>query len=138
MKNLTKTRARQKGQSTVELALALLVFLPMIFGTMEFARLVYSHTWVQYVSREATRWASVRSSSTPTPATSSSVQTFVRSLAVAAIDPNQVSVTTTFTPNNNSGSTVRVQVQYPVPIVVHWVIPQSAVNVAGVSQMVIM
>jgi Flp pilus assembly protein TadG len=126
----------RKGQSTVELAVALLVFLPMVLGTMEFGRLVYTHTWTNYVCREATRWASVRGSASGSPVNSTQVTSFVRGMAIA-INPNNVTVNTTWSPNNNPGSTVRVDVSYPTPGVFRWVFP-AARTVRGISQMVIM
>jgi hypothetical protein len=52
-------RRRQRGAAIVELALALPLFLLVVFGTMEMARMMYLWNTLQEVSRRAARAAAV-------------------------------------------------------------------------------
>lgn len=52
-------RDRSRGQSMVELALVLPLFLLMLFGLVDMGRLVYASTTMSQAAREAARVASV-------------------------------------------------------------------------------
>lgn len=70
MTALTKSRrsrrgsrpSRSSGQSLVEFALVLPIFLLMIFGIIDLGRFVYMNSTVSQAAREATRVASVEAS----------------------------------------------------------------------------
>ena len=55
-------RQRTRGQSLVEFALVLPVFLLLIFGIVDLGRFVYMNSTVSQAAREATRVASVEAS----------------------------------------------------------------------------
>jgi len=50
---------RQTGATTVEFALVMLMFLMMVFGIMDFARLLYTWNTANEVAREGARYAVV-------------------------------------------------------------------------------
>jgi Flp pilus assembly protein TadG len=53
-------RARQPGVATVEFALVALLFFTLLFGALEFGRMLYLYNTVQEVTRRAAREAVVR------------------------------------------------------------------------------
>ena len=50
---------RQSGSTTVEFALVMLLFLTIVFGIMDFARLLYMWNTANEVAREGARYAVV-------------------------------------------------------------------------------
>lgn len=101
---------------------------------MEFALAVYGYNFCNYAARDAARWASTRGANYPAPATSSTIQTYVKNEAIGL--SSQLSVTTTWTPNNQPGSLVQVTVTYHV-LPFTGGTTQSGFQVSGTSQMTI-
>ena len=101
----------------VEFALSwTLFFMITVIGVMDFGRAFWAYNLSAHASRAATRYAMVRGSNHPTPATAASIESYARSQAVM-LDQSNVSVTTTWLPDNNSGSIVQVRVTYDfVPV----------------------
>lgn len=89
----------RRGQSMVETALILPVFLLLIFGTIDIGRAVYTHTLLSHAVRDGCRVAVI--SSRPT---SQVIQTVVQAAVGANLPASNVTVAGTRT----SGSTVRV------------------------------
>jgi hypothetical protein len=116
----------------VESALSLLAFLFITFGTMEFAMAVQANNFCSWAARDAARWAAVRGSSAPVPATSTSITSYVKGLAVG-MDPNRFSVSTAFSPDNSAGSTVRVNVQYTV-VPLTWLLMKQNLTVGSTAE----
>ena len=108
-----KRKARQAGAVMVEGALCLMSFLMITLGTIEFSMAVQANNFCAWAARDAARWAAVRGATAATPATSTSVTSYVKNLSVG-LDRSKFTVTTTFSPDNNQGSVVRVNVQYVV------------------------
>ncbi|HVS46144.1 MAG TPA: TadE/TadG family type IV pilus assembly protein [Verrucomicrobiae bacterium] len=113
----------QRGSTTVEFAIVASVIFFLIFGIVDFGFAVYMTHLVTDVSRMGARYAMVRGStckSSGCPATSTSIQSYVRSMSPIA-DPTAMMVTTTWSPGYGCvtspyqapGCTVSVQVQYP-------------------------
>ena len=115
--------------------------MTMLLGIADFSRALYAYHFVSSAAREATRYAIVRGCNPPsipncpTPATSASIQTFVKNVPLG-IDASKVTATTTWTPNNKPGSVVQVQVQYPFNFFFPFV-SSSTLNIKSTSQMVI-
>ena len=110
-----RTRGRE-GNAIVESALCFLLFITIFLAIMECGMGVFTYNFVSYAAREGARYASTRGSlctSPCVPATASTIESVVRSQAVA-LDPSQLSVTTTWNPNNIPGNTVTVNVSYPI------------------------
>lgn len=131
-KTVSARRKRQRGAVMVESALSLLAFLLITFGTMEFAMAVQANNFCSWVARDAARWASVRGASATTPATSTSVASYVKNLAVG-MDTSRFTVTTTFSPDNSLGSSVRVKVQYVV-VPLTWFVMKQNLTVGSTAE----
>ena len=56
---LSSRGGRQRGSTIVEQAIILPLLLAMFFGIIDMGRALYSYSFVSYIAREATRWASV-------------------------------------------------------------------------------
>jgi Flp pilus assembly protein TadG len=121
------------GQAIVELALCVTLFFLLFFGVMDVAFKIYNYHFVDYAARAATRYAIVRGSSSPMPASATDIQAFVFALG---LDRKAVSVTTTWIPDNAPGSLVRVEVKYDLQSLVPFV-SSTTVALASSSQMVI-
>jgi Flp pilus assembly protein TadG len=128
-------RSRQKGSAMLELALSFMGFLMLTLGSMEFGWAIYAYNSCAYAAQSGARWASVNGSLSPSPATATSVTSFVQSQLVA-LNPSLMTVNTSWSPNNSPGSTVTVTVSYTVVPLVGLAI-QSSFNVSSTGQMVI-
>jgi Flp pilus assembly protein TadG len=101
----------QKGTVLVEAAISLLTFLLLLFGIIEGGIAVWTYNTIAFAARQGTRYAAVRGANNPSPATTSTVQTYVQSQAIG-LDTSKMTVTTTWTPNNTPGNYVKVVVNY--------------------------
>ncbi len=57
MKMKWKTGCRRKGQALVETALTFTIFMLLVFGVLDFARMFYVHLTMQHALRVAGRYA---------------------------------------------------------------------------------
>ena len=103
----------RKGNAIVESGLCFTALMFIFFAIIEFGLGVYTYNFVSYAAREGTRYAAARGAQSPSKATETSIETFVRNQGVA-LDPSRVAVATTWNPNNNPGNTVTVRVTYPI------------------------
>ncbi len=137
----------------VEMALASVILLTMLFGLMEICTAVYTYHFISEAAREGTRFAIVRGYSctgfTPAcPASQSDVQNYVENLGYPGINPQNMTVSTawsaypaggTCAPSascNNPGNQVEVTVNYQYPLSIPF-IPSSTLNMSSTSEMVI-
>lgn len=131
----TRRRQSQAGAAMLEGALVMLAFLLVIFGLMDFSRMVWSYTMISHGAREATRYAIVRGSSSGHTASVSQIQGIVTSRS-PGLDPSATTADVTFTPDQNPGSMVKVVVTYNFyPIAPY--IPVGPISLKSTSQMVI-
>ena len=119
----------------VESALTCILFLTLLFGVIEFGYAFYCYDQVSEAAKIGTRYAIVHGATSSTPADSSAVQSWILN-HVSGLDPNQVVVTTTWSPDNNPGSQVNVSVQYTFSFLEKFV-PAQTVALAAHSQGVI-
>lgn len=112
-----------KGQTLVEFALVLPVFLVLIFGIVEFGRIVWAYSTLAHSAREGMRYASIHGINSPSPVgpgsatytypeSDSTITGLVRARSVA-LDPTRLTVLSTW-PDGDSmrGSRVVIQAQY--------------------------
>ena len=97
----------------LEFALAFLVFFFVLYGTIEFGRIVASYNILSGAAREGVRYATVHGSASGSVATASDIENVVRSWAIG-LDTSSVVVTTTWTPGNAPGSQVKVKASYTI------------------------
>lgn len=148
------TRYRERGASMVEFAIAATALLLMMFGILEFGRVMYTYHTVSNAARLGSRWAIVRGSGCAVldhcNATSADIQTWVQS-QVPMVDSNTLSVSATWststdpsvdcsasdpTGNNGMGHLVCVTVSYPFNFAVPFV-SQTPLTLTSTSKMVI-
>jgi Flp pilus assembly protein TadG len=98
---------------TLEFTLSFLLFFTVVYGIMEFGRIVASYNILAGATREGARYAIVHGSASGSVASASDIQDVVRHWSIG-LEKSSVVVTTTWTPGNTPGSNVRVQAQYTV------------------------
>ena len=104
-------RKRQRGSALVESGLTMIVFLTVIFGLMDFGRMVWAYNLVSHAAREGTRYAMVHGRNSSHPATADGIRSVVKGQAVG-LDPASLLVNVSWIPDNKPGSAVKVAVQY--------------------------
>ena len=124
-----------RGQGITEFALIILGVLILIFSVMQGASAVAAYDFVTYAARDAARYAMVRGSTSPTPASTTDVTNFVLAEA-QGINPAALTVTTTWNPTNAPGNTVSVKVAYAFAPIAH-LASTVTLSLSSTSQMVI-
>ena len=135
----------ERGSALVEFAIASTVTLTLIFGIVDYGRGLYTDHLVSYAARAGSRYAIVRGSACAVagcPATSASIQTYVRGLA-PGVDTASMTVTTTWPGGNgcaaganDPGCPVTVTVTYPFKFIVK-LMPSFTMQMTSASTMVI-
>lgn len=147
-------RFAQRGTSMVEFAIVATAFLLVMFGIIEFGRVLYTYHTVSNAARIGSRWAMVRGGGCSVldhcGAASSDIQTYIQSV-VPMVDSNTLTVTgawssttdpnaacdqSTPTGNNGTGHVVCVTVSYPFNFAIPMV-SQTALTLTSTSRMVI-
>jgi Flp pilus assembly protein TadG len=108
-------RRSRPGQVMAEFALVLTPCLTLFFGIINFALALYCYDFVCYSAQQAVRYATVHGSTAVTPATASSMTTYVNALVVGVLKTNALTTATTWSPNNTPGGVVTVVVTYNYP-----------------------
>jgi Flp pilus assembly protein TadG len=117
----------------VECALCLTIFLMILFGSIDFGRMVFAYNFCSYAAREATRYAIVRGTVNAT--TSSAITSFVKHEA-AGLDGSAITVTSTWTPDHTPGSTIQVKVSYTFKPIAPYM-PAGTFTLSSTSKMLI-
>ncbi len=98
----------EKGQAAVEFALVLPILLMLIFGLIDFGRILYTKNALTSLSQEAARHASIYYGSEDDAVLKNYVISNAGTLDTSAITGNVI----TFDPTRNSGSDVEVSLTY--------------------------
>ncbi len=136
VKSLSKRRNGERGAATVEFAIVASLSTFLMLGVIDFGYAYYTQHLITDIARMGSRYAMVRGSSCTyggCPATSGSIQDYVRGLALGAV-PGSVTVTTTWSatdncaasPYNGPGCLVTVEVSYPYSYFVPYLAGRSA------------
>jgi Flp pilus assembly protein TadG len=151
--------ASEEGQNLVESAFALLIFLALLFGAVEFSYAFYTYHCVADAAREASRWAAVRGSQSCTNvstlpecnASSAQITTYVRGLGYPGVPGASLNVTTKWctassipaswsgcstSGSNAPGNQVQVTVSYSFPINLVY-LKAASLNLTSTGSMVI-
>jgi Flp pilus assembly protein TadG len=96
----------QRGSELIEFALVSTLLFLVIFGTVEFSRMIFAYDIISNATREGVRYAAVRGSASGHAATESAVQSYVASRSYGQLASSDVSVT--WSPDNSPGSTVQI------------------------------
>lgn len=128
----------------VEFAVVATAFLLLLFGIVDFGRAVFTYHAVANAAREGSRYAMVRGSSCTVagcPATSATVQTYVRGRNSTLMAPSSITVTPSWpgttgcaAGGNAPGCTVTVTVTYPFHFMA---LPFADIPMSSSSTMVI-
>jgi Flp pilus assembly protein TadG len=140
-------RHAQRGSSLVETSIVMVVLLLILFGIIDFGRLMYTYAFVAQLARQGARYAIVRGSqcsvlSNCPNVTSAQIQTYVQSLSEGATTASAISSTTTWAcPNDqssseNPGCTANVSVSYTFNPIFPY-IKIGSLKLTSTSQMVI-
>jgi Flp pilus assembly protein TadG len=133
-----KTKPRngaRAGNAAVEFSLVFLLFLGLVVSLFEFARLAWTYTAVHYASREASRFATIRSSVNPT--TSAEILGVARARAIG-LDPAQLTMVTNYNPATvGRGSLITVRLNYPFNFAFGALVPQSTIPLQSTSLVVV-
>ena len=157
LRNLLRTAARDNsGQSMVEFAVTLSVFLTAIFTLIEICLIFYTYSTISECAREGTRYAIVRGSTCVTggttgagascTATASAINSYVSSIGYPNVGGGTMSVNTTYsadginystTGNNAPTDMVRVKITYVFPVKLPFV-PRNSLTLSAQSQLTIL
>ena len=99
------------GASAVEFAFVVPILVALSFGAIDGGRAMLTFNSVERLARDGARYASVRGSENPSPATEDNVIDYLKSRA-SGLDDVKLGVNVTWTPNNDPGGTVAVRVTY--------------------------
>ena len=135
MSTVMNRKQYERGSAVLEFALAFLVFLTILYGTMEFGRVVASYNIISGAAREGVRYATVHGSGSAAPASASDIQTVVRNWAIG-LDTSSVTVNTTWPTGNAPGNKVKVKASYTV-IPFSGLLLKNGLSVQATSQMLI-
>ncbi|MGH8014016.1 MAG: TadE/TadG family type IV pilus assembly protein [Candidatus Binataceae bacterium] len=144
-RRLRVARAHTGAQSSAEFAMVAVVFLILVFGTIDLSRALYAYNFVCYAARDAIRFAALNGSSSPNPAGTSDIQNLVMNLSNGLSATSQcpatavtdLCATTAWTPDNNPGSTVTIQVNYVFGPLAPF-LPTGALTLSSRAQLPIM
>lgn len=103
-----RTHRDERGLYLVEMAIAAMAFLLLLFCVMEFGRAVWAYSSIAHGAREGARYAIVRGAESGRTAIESDIETYVRDKAGLS----SAQVTTTWPTGKQPGSVVEVNVQY--------------------------
>ena len=127
--------ARERGQTLVEFAFSLLIFLALLFGIIGFGLAVWRYNMMSNLAQEGARYASVHGQNSGSPKTAADVQTYVQSRAVG------LSVTAPSPPTSDpstlvAGQTVTVKVQTTFrPFTT--LVPSATLTLHSTAQMIV-
>ena len=125
----------ERGNAMVEFAVvAALIFFPIVFGIIEFGRLVWARNMVSAAAREGVRYAIVHGSESGAIADSAAVATYVAGRTAMA----PIAVTTAWSDAAKAaGDTVTVTVKYTYAPVVKIPGLLTSKTVTGSSKQII-
>jgi Flp pilus assembly protein TadG len=104
-------RKRQRGSALIEAGLTLVAFMTVLFGIMEFGRMVWAYNLVSHAAREASRYAMVHGRNSSSPATADTIASVAKAQALG-LNPASLTVAVSWIPDNKPGGAVKVAVQY--------------------------
>ena len=120
-------RRTGRGQALVEFALVITILFFVLMGVFDLGRGIYAFNVVASAAREGARYGIVK----PTDTTGISNRAKANT---TALDPSQITVTSSCNPNSDPGSSVTVTVTYGFqPVTLFF----SRLNLTGKSTMTI-
>ena len=124
-----RSRRSERGGAVFEFAMILPLIAILFLGIIDFSRAMLAYNALTHASEAAARFASVRSRTSTTPATTSTITTRVLQ-AGTGLEADKIDVTATWTPGNIRGGIVVVQIDYPFELLTPFV-PWETINLTG-------
>lgn len=132
---MTHRKRNEKGAVLLEHALVFLLFFVVLYGIMEFGRIVYLYNSLAGATRGAARFAIVHGSRSTAPATNDDIRARLLQWGIG-FDPTALTVNTTWSPNNAPGSRVRIDSSYNISLMTG-LIYTAPLRIVSRSEMVI-
>ncbi len=126
---------RQRGSVVAEVALVLPVMMLVFLGLIDLGRGLAVKAELGHAARAATRYASVRSTTSSDPATYAKSAAFVRD-SLHGLDSEAVEVTSAWVPANTRGARVQVSVRYTFDPIMPF-LPVQSIELASSSESII-
>ena len=124
--------AGDAGSVPIEFGFSFPVLFLLMYGIIELSHYGYISIAVEDAARDGARYAMVRGGTSPQPAQTSDVVTFVQG-RMALVKGSNATVTVNFSPDDQPGSVAQVTVSYPYQPFMFGAL--TAMNVASTSQM---
>ena len=126
-----------RGSAFVEFALLAPVFFLVILGIIDFGMMMWTSNTVEHAATEGARYAAVRGSDKPAPASEAQVRNYVKDQALGVALKNS-DVDVSWANNSNvSGSSVTVEVTFTYSYIIGGLMNFDPVELEGSSTMVI-
>ncbi len=122
----------ERGISAIEFGLIAPLLVLFTVGIIDFGRIGFANSTIKHVAVQGARYAGVRGSEKPFPATETEVIDYVKNRATAMV-PDELSVSVVWDPNNSRGSTVTVQVDYQYEPLALGFLPFGPIQLRGIS-----
>jgi len=130
----TRNRGR-RGHAVVEFGLAFILFLGLVVSLFDFGRLAWTYTAVHFASRQASRFATVRSATNPTSSTE--LLGVARRNAIG-LDPAKLTMVTNYNAATvGRGTLVTLRLSYPFNFAFGALVPQSTIPLQSTSMIII-
>ena len=124
--------AGEAGSVPIEFGFAFPVLFLLMYGIIELSHYGYISIAVEDAARDGARYAMVRGATSPQPAATSDVVTFVKG-RMALVQGSYATVTVNFSPDDQPGSVAQVTVAYPYQPFIFG--PLTAMTVSSTSKM---
>ena len=125
----SQQKRSQRGGAVFEFAMLLPLISILFLGIIDFSRAMLAYNALTHASEAAARFASVRSRTSQSPATTATIKTRVLQ-AGTGLEPDKIDVTATWTPGNIRGGIVSVQIDYPYDVITPFV-PWDTITLTG-------
>ena len=145
-------RKWERGVALPETAIIMTVLLVMMFGIIDFGRMLYTYSFVAQLARQGARWAIVRGAGCtvldhcPAQRGATDITTYVQSLNEGAMSTSSIaanlqtpggnSTCSSTGPTNAAGCVAVVTVTYPFNFMLPWM-PSTQIHMSSTSQMII-
>jgi Flp pilus assembly protein TadG len=126
----------RSGAAAVEFSLTFPILMLLLYGIIELSHYAYADIALADAAKSGARYAMVRGATSPQPAASSDIATYVKG-QIVLLDPASVTVQTVFLPDNNPGSAIAVKLSYPFVPFLPGLNYLSATTIKANSQMTI-
>jgi Flp pilus assembly protein TadG len=127
---------RPRGETLIEFALTLAVFLMTILGMAEFGVLIFRYNMLSNLAQEGARRASVCGKNSSLSTSDCDINSFVQTRSLGINTTVSVTWSAGSASSSNPGDTVTVLVQHPFGVMTN-IVPLAAGTMSSSAQMVV-